>query len=122
MRGCGRGFGEPNEILNAQLGPHGQRLQYMTKEHRAGVVERVLDRYTEEHIATLPQMLMDMADRAHFQRLEALQQIHEVVQQLQHIHPEWSVEEVCCVGNGLFFAWYAKSMQKIVLAHEVWHQ
>lgn len=73
MEGAGRGFGEPNEIFNAYVGPCGGTTQYMSPVHRQARLERVFLHYTDQKIASLPQQLMDMAARAQVQLSTASQ-------------------------------------------------
>lgn len=86
MEGAGRGFGEPNEIFNAHVGPHGQATQYMTREHRLGRFERVFQQYTDQKIAHLPQQLVDWTARAEVQRLDASRSVMALKAALNELH------------------------------------
>ena len=71
MTGAGRGNGEPHEIFNSQIGPHGRTTQYMLRHHRHSVIERAVHHLSEGMSLKLPAMLQRQQTRALRQQQDA---------------------------------------------------
>lgn len=79
MVGAGRGNGEPHEIFNSQIGPHGRTTQYMLRHHREDVIERAVQHLSDSTSLKLPAMLQRQQVRAKRQRAEAQQEARSVL-------------------------------------------
>lgn len=79
MVGAGRGNGEPHEIFNSQIGPHGRTTQYMLRHHREDVLERAVQHLSDSMSLKLPAMLQRQQVRAERQQSEAQQAARSVL-------------------------------------------
>jgi hypothetical protein len=62
--GVGQGTGEPAEIFNSVVGPHGGVTQYMSPVNREAHLERVCRLYCRDVLEDLPARLWRMRERA----------------------------------------------------------
>lgn len=79
MAGAGRGNGEPHEIFNSQIGPHGRTTQYMLRHHREDVIERAVQHLSDSCSLKLPAMLQRQQVRGERQQMEAQQEARSVL-------------------------------------------
>ncbi|GIL85589.1 hypothetical protein Vretimale_13302 [Volvox reticuliferus] len=62
--GVGRGTGEPAEVVNSVLGPHGAITRYMSPANREAHIEHVARRYCRQVLLGLPARMWRMRVRA----------------------------------------------------------
>ncbi|PNW79961.1 hypothetical protein CHLRE_08g373354v5 [Chlamydomonas reinhardtii] len=62
--GVGQGTGEPAEIFNSVIGPHGGVTQYMSPANREAHLERVCRLYCRDVLEDMPMRLWRMRERA----------------------------------------------------------
>ena len=102
MVGAGRGNGEPHEIFNSQIGPHGRTTQYMLRHHREDVIERAVQHLSDSTSLKLPAMLERQRVRAERQELEARQEasaVHTILVKRgltqEQVNLLWKLHSVC---------------------------
>lgn len=93
-KGAGTGVGEPTEQFWAAMGERGKVMQYMTKRHRAALLECFMAFHAWRQDQRLPELLLRREAKAEERGAEAAAAFGGVLLQLQQAPYNLSVPQV----------------------------
>jgi hypothetical protein len=102
---AGKGSGEPCEIFNSVIGPHGATTQYMAPAHRECHLERVTRLYNWRVEVEMPARLSRMQSRACIQLEEESNAAQNLRQLLMQQPYNLTSNQVCCNLSNAALPW-----------------